>query len=100
MKLNRDQIIKALNCCTNPNADANCSLHCPFGDINACKQYVMYLALSLIKELTVELEAMRGTANSYKRLSVDLAKQVGALKDELAKRPEPLIITKLPKKKK
>ena len=100
MELNREQIIKALDSCTNPNADANCSLHCPFGDINACKQYVMYLALSPIKELTVELEAMRGTANSYKRLSVDLATQVGSLKDELAKRPKPLIITKLPKKKK
>ena len=67
MELNREQIIKALDSCTNPNADANCSLHCPFGDINACKQYVMYHALLLIKELTEENERLTRLANLRQR---------------------------------
>lgn len=99
MELNRDQIIKALECCTSETASCTgCPRFPP--SLMGCSRQNMRDALSLIKELTVELEAMEGTANSYKRLSVDLAKQVGSLKDELAKRPKPLIITKLPKKKK
>lgn len=97
MELNREQIIKALECCS--NNDECVGEACPYY-ATGCEKNMPKDALSIIKELTIELEAMRGTANYYKRLSVDLAKQVGSLKDELAKRPEPLVITKIPKKKK
>lgn len=105
MELNREQIIKALECCASGNSVSACMSGCPIYEKEDCDcinddNALLKYALNIIKELTVELEAMQGTANSYKRLSVDLAKQVGSLKDELAKRPEPLIITKLPKKKK
>lgn len=96
MEFNREQVIAALE----RHADDQDCVNCPYTDTPECSTELAKDALSIIEELTVELEAMRGTANSYKRLSVDLAKQVGSLKDELAKRPEPLIITKLPKKKK
>ena len=96
MDLNREQVIAALEC----HADNRDCANCPYTDTQECSTELAKDALSIIEELIEEVKAMEGTANSYKRLSVDLAKQVGSLKDELAKRPEPLIITKLPKKKK
>lgn len=96
MEINREQVIAALEC----HADDQDCANCPYTDATECSTELAKDALYIIEELTVELEAMRGTANSYKKLSVDLAKQVGSLKDELAKRPPQLIITKLPKNKK
>ena len=64
MELDREQIIKALECCT---SESEFCTGCPFLEVGACKQSsLLKLALSLIKELTVDLEAMRGAANSYK----------------------------------
>lgn len=73
MELDREQIVKALECCTSPDGDSNCSLLCPCGDINLCTQSLMAHALALIKELTEENEKLRA---------------------ELASRPPKLIITK------
>ena len=54
MKLDREQIVKALECCTSTDKTANCPSGCPFGDINSCEENLMYHALALIRELTEE----------------------------------------------
>lgn len=88
-KFTDDEIIKALECCTNDECD-----ECPYQDDSPCKEYLNYAALALINRqkaeieslqgaleradyyglkadeeieyLKVELDAMRGAANSYK----------------------------------
>ena len=52
MELNRDQIIKALECCAKGDCD-NCP--CSFGD---CYYYLARDALALIRDLTEENERM------------------------------------------
>lgn len=60
--MNSEQIIKALECC----ALGDC-YPCPYGNIGAgCRDKMSEDALALIKELTLELVAMRTAANSYK----------------------------------
>ena len=61
MELNREQIIKALGCCSHPNMCNECPCH----NLRMCWD-MKQQAIALIKELTVEVEAMRGAANSYK----------------------------------
>ena len=78
--MEKELIIKALECCTRgrkSNEDRPC-LECPYNECNivggtserqtsgTCQGWLMKDALALIKELTVELDAMRGAANSYK----------------------------------
>ena len=60
--MERDLIIKALECCTSTDKTANCPIGCPFGDINSCEESLMYHALALIesqeeriKNLTIEI---------------------------------------------
>lgn len=65
--MEREQIIKALECC---NDEGDCSV-CPyerarFVDELECTEELHADALALIKKLTIELDAMRGAANSYK----------------------------------
>ena len=68
MKLNREQIVKALECCGR-NVGSNCH-DCPYCGLSPwsaeCRLVLVKDALALIRELTVELDAMRGAANSYK----------------------------------
>lgn len=59
MELNREQIVKALECCTSSGKSAECPIGCPFGDINSCEESLMYHALALIRELTEENEKLR-----------------------------------------
>lgn len=66
MELNRKQVIKALECCTSGNPCCRCAYRRKGTDTYGCRKICMIDALSLIKELTVELDAMRGAANSYK----------------------------------
>ena len=66
--MERNEIIKALECCTDKKK-YHCE-DCPYfyksEGIKSSMEILMTDALSLIKELTVELEAMRGAANSFK----------------------------------
>ena len=58
--MEREQIIKALECCITPR-DCDCD-ECPldkYGSLN-CKWLLMSHSLSLIKELTEENERLRG----------------------------------------
>lgn len=59
LKLDREQIVKALECCTSADKNADCPLGCPWGDINACEENLMYSALALIRELTEENERLK-----------------------------------------
>ena len=65
MELNREQIIKALECCG--TSDKSCS-YCPLAkDYSPCSKTMADNALSLIKELTAEnklLNVELGNANS------------------------------------
>lgn len=64
--MNREQIVKALECCTaKPRAECG---KCPYFLGNGrCKHAKMQSdALSLIREMEIELEAMRTAANSLK----------------------------------
>lgn len=71
MKLNREQIIKALECCTRQDCDC-----CPFDKPNPdCLVTLPENALTLIKELTEERE------RCLEALS-ELADNIGLLKDK------------------
>lgn len=65
MELNRDQIIKALECCIN---DIDCCYDCPFSaaDLSLCGglRGLSAEALALIKELTEENEDLNKTISS------------------------------------
>jgi hypothetical protein len=63
MKFNREKIIKALEICSDETKEF-CT-GCPFIGNGGCKQSsILKLALSLIKELTEELEKERTWADS------------------------------------
>lgn len=52
--MERNDVIKTLECCTSTDKTADCPIGCPFGDINSCEESLMYHALDLIRELTEE----------------------------------------------
>ena len=65
MELNREQIIKALECCT--NADEVCD-ECTLLEDRNCGVHLLKYALSLIKELTEEKEHL------FKELAEEIEK--------------------------
>ena len=67
MELNREQIKKALECCTSPDKNADCPLDCPYGDINLCEQSLMFHALSLIIQQETEYNELYELCESYRR---------------------------------
>ena len=71
MELNREQIIKALECCT---SETGCT-ECPhFPSLMGCSRQNMRDALSLIKELTEENERLR--AENITRLPIKVGQMV------------------------
>lgn len=60
MELNRDQIIKALECCLVESNCMGCPLHYQYE--TDCLKYAGEKALSLIKKLNEENERLRDTA--------------------------------------
>lgn len=64
MKLNREEIIKALECCTSGNSVSACMSGCPLYEQEYCEcvnddTALLKYALALIKELTDELENLK-----------------------------------------
>ena len=69
--MDRDQIIKALECCSSSDGVYACESGCPYwgGDYDACPcteepNFIIKNALSLIKELTEENERLRSELES------------------------------------
>ena len=62
--MEREQIIKALECCTGLYDDKDCTV-CPIFNNKACAVYLLQDALSLIKELTEENEKLTINMNAY-----------------------------------
>ena len=80
MMLNREQIIKALECCPNDECD-KCGYS--FGD---CQYNLIRDALSLIKELTQEVADWEAIAEQYQKQFEDCyeeKEQLGAVKEHL-----------------
>lgn len=77
MELNREQIIKALECCPN----CNCII-CPYSHAANfdCRDEMMKHALTLIKELTEENEDLNKTIsnllNTIKDIKADGAREI------------------------
>ncbi len=77
--LNAEQIIKALECCRYDGdvtkSQVEVCLPCPYFNEGNCTDVLKENALALIKELIVELEAMRTAANSYKMHNENLTEE-------------------------
>lgn len=72
MELNRDQIVKALECCSSSDCVSACESGCPYwgGAYDTCPcnddpNFIVKKALSLIKELTEENERLRAENAKY-----------------------------------
>lgn len=76
--MNREQIVKALECCasgTSATACDGCPLRYEEGTCDDDSNYLLKQALSLIREMEIELEAMRTAANSLKMHYEKLAEE-------------------------
>ena len=76
MELNREQIIKALECCLVESNCTGCPLHHQYE--TDCLKYAGEKALSLIKELTEDNEAQAETITNL----IDTIKNVSGVKEE------------------
>ena len=54
MELNRDQIVKALECCLTVEFGGDCPFDCPYAYNDDCENFIFSNALTLIKELSEE----------------------------------------------
>lgn len=77
MELNREQIKKALECCTT----GTCT-ECPKFNKVPCKIPLMRDALALIKELTEEVASWKEIAEGYQKLFEDCAEDRAKLTEE------------------
>ena len=75
-ELNREQIIKALECCTKSTLCARC----PRGDYDTCD--IEAEALSLINELTVEVADLKAIAEGYRKQFEDCYEENERLRAE------------------
>lgn len=85
--MNREQIIKALGCCiTGYCYQQECPLAGDYDDdIGKCTSLLAQNALSLIREMEIELEAMRTAANSLKMHYERAVEENGRLRDATEK---------------
>lgn len=82
MELNREQIIKALEICSDETKDF-CT-GCPFIGNGGCKQSsILKLALSVIKELTEENERLNERLDREACCQYDLCGQIVNLRDDV-----------------
>ena len=87
MELNREQIIKAMECCTSGDC-----YPCPYGNIGAgCGDRKDEDALALIKELTEELTHKETAYNELYELTTEEIKDLYAERDRLTEENERLI---------
>ena len=81
MELNREQIIKALECCSEDTADCH---NCPYSEFQEgnCFDNAKKDALSLIKELTEEVTSWKEIAEGYQKQFEDCAEDRARLTEE------------------
>lgn len=82
-----NEIKKALECCVGDNDGKNC-FDCPLWEIDDCQEQLLLDALDIInhlqaekQDLEIELQAMRGAANSYKAENERLKSDVSVSRD-------------------
>ena len=88
-ELNRDQIIKALECCAS-RCITDCR-YCPYAHESECHRLVLTNALALIKELTEELTHKETAYNELYELTTEEIKDLYAERDRLTEENERLI---------
>lgn len=82
MKYNREEIIKALEICSDETKEF-CT-GCPFIGNGGCKQSsILKLALSVIKELTEENEKLNERLDREAKCQYDLATKIVDLRDDV-----------------
>lgn len=95
-ELNRDQIIKAMECCTSGNSVSACMRGCPLYEKEDCEcinddTALLKYALSLIKELTEENEKQKDLLCKANAKIYELQReQEGARADTVRKMQERL----------
>ena len=67
MELNRDKIIKALECCIHSDSEENYCINCPYYAEKYCAAKISTDALALIKELTEEKYDIECSYNALRR---------------------------------
>ena len=72
MELNREQIIKALECCTRKDCSMATNADCPLIDDEFCAVKLPHYALALIKAISEENERLRW--GRYLRCLISTAK--------------------------
>ena len=104
MELNRDEIIKALECCSSSEVGFACERGCPyFGeDYDTCPctedpNFIIKNALALIKELPAKNDAVSEVCCQLLTKVRKLSEENERLRAELAHRPPKLVITKVNK---
>jgi hypothetical protein len=79
MKLNREQIIKALECCTRAGCSMATNADCPLINDEGCASTLPHYALSLIKELTEENESLEAEKEHLEKVVEGKLKRTSAL---------------------
>lgn len=82
MKLNAEQIIKALECCKDESI--NECVNCPYNVFMNCDGRVRNDAFALIKQLTEEVATWKAIAEGYQKKFEDCAEDRARLTDENA----------------
>lgn len=73
MKFNREEIIKALECCSDCDCyNAKMQEDCPLINVPFCKNYLRKQSLVLIKELTEENEFHRKTISENAQMALEV----------------------------
>ena len=84
-ELNREQIIKALECCASSTGSQAC-IGCPLDELNLCSYdgtTPSKYALALIKELAEENERLNERLGREARCQYDLCGQIVNLRDDV-----------------
>lgn len=80
MELNREQVIKALECC-NKAIVADC-VDCPLCDVDSCENSLLGNALSLINELTEERDGLENLIHTMSEIENRMSETIEELTSE------------------